>query len=133
MQFPTPGGLPDPGIKPASSAQAGAFFTTVPPGNTKYQTPLFLSTPQVAVRSKRQCIRKYFGDFPGGLVVKNLPCSAGDIGSILGQGTKIIPATEQLTHKCGVHTLQQKIAHEAGKSCKPQPKPQADKYFSKIL
>ena len=28
-------------------------------------------------------------DFPDGPVVKNLPCSAGDMGSILGQGTKI--------------------------------------------
>ena len=27
--------------------------------------------------------------FPGGLVVKNLPCNAGDLGSIPGQGTKI--------------------------------------------
>ena len=34
--FPTPGGLPYPGIKPtslASPALAGGFFTTVPPGN----------------------------------------------------------------------------------------------------
>ena len=28
-------------------------------------------------------------DFPGGPVVKNLPSSAGDMGSISGQGTKI--------------------------------------------
>ena len=28
-------------------------------------------------------------DFPGGPVVKNLPCSAGDAGLILGWGTKI--------------------------------------------
>ena len=28
-------------------------------------------------------------DFPGGLVVKNLPSNRGDSGSILGQGTKI--------------------------------------------
>ena len=27
----------------------------------------------------------YFGDFPGGPVVKNLPCSAGDVGSVPGQ------------------------------------------------
>ena len=24
--------------------------------------------------------------FPGGLVIKNLPASAGDVGSVLGQG-----------------------------------------------
>ena len=29
------------------------------------------------------------GYFPGGPVVKNLPCNAGDAGSIPGQGTKI--------------------------------------------
>ena len=35
--------------------------------------------------------------FPGGSVVKNLPCNAGDAGSIPGQGTKIPHAMEQLT------------------------------------
>ena len=35
LSFPTPGDIPDPGIKPtspASSALAGGFFTTEPPG-----------------------------------------------------------------------------------------------------
>jgi len=32
LPFPTPGDLPDPGIKPASVASAGGFFTTAPPG-----------------------------------------------------------------------------------------------------
>ena len=32
LPFPPPGDLPDPGIKPASPALAGAFFTTEPPG-----------------------------------------------------------------------------------------------------
>ena len=36
-------------------------------------------------------------DFPGGPVVKNLPSSAGDMGSISGQGTKIPGAAEQLS------------------------------------
>ena len=36
-------------------------------------------------------------DFPGGPVVKNLPCNAGDVGSIPGQGTEIPYATEQLS------------------------------------
>ena len=30
--FPSPGGLPDPGIKPTSPELAGAFFTTEPAG-----------------------------------------------------------------------------------------------------
>ena len=36
-------------------------------------------------------------DFPGGPVVKNLPCNAGDVGLIPGQGTEIPYATEQLS------------------------------------
>ena len=31
-------------------------------------------------------------DFPGGPVVKNLPCNAGDVGSIPGWGSKILHA-----------------------------------------
>ena len=37
------------------------------------------------------------GDFPGGSVVKNSPCKAGDMGSIPGWGTKIPHATGQLS------------------------------------
>ena len=39
LPFPPPGNLPDPGIKVASPALAGGFFTIEPPGklNTKYQ------------------------------------------------------------------------------------------------
>ena len=33
-------------------------------------------------------------DFPGSPVVKNLPCEAGDLGSIPGWGTMIPHATE---------------------------------------
>ena len=36
-------------------------------------------------------------DFPGGPVVKNPSASAGDTGSIPGQGTKIPPAIDQLS------------------------------------
>ena len=35
LPFPTPGDLPDPGIKPESPALAGGFFTTAPPGKLK--------------------------------------------------------------------------------------------------
>ena len=35
LPFPSPGDLPDPGIKPASPALAGGFFTTEPPGQPK--------------------------------------------------------------------------------------------------
>ena len=32
LPFPSPGDLPDPGIKPVSPVGAGRFFTTEPPG-----------------------------------------------------------------------------------------------------
>ena len=35
-------------------------------------------------------------DFHGGPVVKNLPCNAGDEGSVPGQITKILPTEEQI-------------------------------------
>ena len=36
------------------------------------------------------------GDFPGGPVIKNLPCNAGNVGLIPGQGIKIPHAMEQV-------------------------------------
>ena len=38
-----------------------------------------------------------YRDFPGGLVVKNPPSNAGDVGSIPGRGTKIPHAVGQLS------------------------------------
>ena len=40
---------------------------------------------------------KIKGDFHGGPVVRNLPCNERDVVSICGQGTKIPPATGQLS------------------------------------
>ena len=42
-------------------------------------------------------------DFPGGPVVENLPSNVGDMGSTLGQGTRIPHASGQL----GPHTTSQ--------------------------
>ena len=47
--------------------------------------------------SKILAIKKAYRDFPGGPVVKNPPCNAGDTGSIPGRGTKIRHATGQLS------------------------------------
>ena len=45
---------------------------------------------------KEVFLRKmYPRDFPGGPVVKNPPCNAGDMGSIPSQGTKISQAVGQ--------------------------------------
>ena len=38
-----------------------------------------------------------FGDFPGGLGAKNLPCNARDMGEIPGQGARTPHAEEQLS------------------------------------
>ena len=42
-------------------------------------------------------VKTTMSNFPGGPVVKNLPFSARDAGSIPGQGTKIPHASEQLS------------------------------------
>ena len=42
-------------------------------------------------------LKMYFGDFPGGPVVKNPPYNAGDTGSNPGQETKTPHATGQLS------------------------------------
>ena len=44
-----------------------------------------------------QVKKQQLGDFPGGPVVKNLLCNAGDTVSIPGQRTKIPHALEQLS------------------------------------
>ena len=45
LRFPSPGDLSDPGIKPISSALAGGFFTTEPPGKPNGTVPLAYSKP----------------------------------------------------------------------------------------
>ena len=44
-------------------------------------------------------LKNLLGDFLGGPVVKNMPCSVGNTGSIPGQGTKIPHAWGQLSYK----------------------------------
>ena len=40
---------------------------------------------------------RFFGDFPAGPVVKNVPYNPGDMGSTPGQGTKIPHVLGQLS------------------------------------
>ena len=40
---------------------------------------------------------KLLGDFPGGLVVKHLPCNAGDVVMVPGRETRIPHTAEQLS------------------------------------
>ena len=50
-------------------------------------------------QKKKKNIYIYIYDFPGGPVVKNLPCNAKDVGSIPSQGTKIPHAIQQLSQR----------------------------------
>ena len=66
------------------------------PTRKKYQSPIpsnEILYNKLKVLSQE---RKYW-NFPAGPVVKNLPSSAGDVGSIPGQGTKIPHAVGQLS------------------------------------
>ena len=58
--------------------------------------------------------KQSLGDFPGCLVVKNLPTNAGDVNSIPDQGTKIPHAREQLSPQA---TTTEPMCSEA---CAPQ-------------
>ena len=50
--------------------------------------------------------------FPGGPVVKILPCNTGDLGLIPGQGTKIPHASEQLTlHATSIEPTTRESVH----------------------
>ena len=50
LPFPSPGDLPDLGIKPTSPALAGGFFITEPPGKPKTATHIkILSVTEMAV------------------------------------------------------------------------------------
>ena len=42
LPYPSPGDLPDPGIKPASPALAGRFFSIEPPGKPISGDTLFI-------------------------------------------------------------------------------------------
>ena len=52
LSFPSPGHLPDPGIKPTSPALSGKFFTTEPPGKP-YDYPHISSA--AAAKSLQSC------------------------------------------------------------------------------
>ena len=45
----------------------------------------------------KNALKVLLKDFPGGPMVKNLPCNAGDAGFIPGRGTEIPHAVRQLS------------------------------------
>ena len=50
---------------------------------------------QLSLRSS--CSQMQAWDFPGGAAARSLPCNAGDVGLIPGQGTRIPHALEPLS------------------------------------
>ena len=69
LPFPSPGDLPNPGIKPRSPALQADTLTSEPPGKPRNRlpTPVFLG-------------------FPDGLAGKKSACNVGNLGSIAGLG-----------------------------------------------
>ena len=68
LPFPSPGGLPNPGIEPDSAALAGGFFTTEPAGKPhKRDRHIRMYSPTVG--------------FPGGSEGQESACNAGDLDS----------------------------------------------------
>jgi len=79
LLFPSPGHLPDPGIKPRSPTEQVDSLPSE-----------LLGKPICIVIIKLGCIKKKKNKgFPGGSVVKNSPANAGDMGSIPGLGTSL--------------------------------------------
>ena len=66
LPFPSPGDLPDPGIKPTSPAFVGGFFTTEPPGKPQVLFSLEQNMT-VLTLSSLSCWRIPWREEPGGL------------------------------------------------------------------
>ena len=81
LPFPSPRGLPDPGIEPVSPVLAGGFFTAEPPGKS-----IWVVTGQWFWTEREERFYTYPRNFPGGSDAKESACSAGDIGLIPGLG-----------------------------------------------
>ena len=67
----------------------------------------------------KNAVKVSVGDFSGGPIVKNPPLNAGDMGLILGWGTRIPRAMGQLTLHATLTTepiQQQKILHGTAKT-----------------
>ena len=112
VAFPFSRGSSQPRDQTQVSHIAGGFFTS---WATREAQLL------VKYKSKLQ-----WRDFPGGPVVKNLPCYAGDTSSIPGRRTKTPHAPEKLSlcaatrkpvsHNYWAHTLHQTIPHDTTKT-----------------
>ena len=77
-----------------------------------------------SVLLKTVCIMKYKEqhrrDFPGGPMVKNPPCNARDVGSILGQRIKIPHSMKQLSPRA---TTRHSVCHKERSHVTQQRRP----------
>ena len=93
LPCPPPGDLPDPGIKPMSPALVAGFF---------YLSLSHLGIPEKTLNCIRRGISVYaYVAFPGSIVIKNPPASAGDIGLIPGSGRSLEKGNDKpLQYSC---------------------------------
>ena len=80
LPFPTPGDLPNPGIKPISHASSTLAVDSLPLSH--------LGSPW---HSNRSSLKQYILRLPGGTVDGNPPANAGDMGLIIGPERFHIP------------------------------------------
>ena len=92
LPFPSPGGLPDPGIKPVSPTLTGKYFSAEPPGKLEFKFITRFSYDSLplshweAQESYENLVINLNSSFPGGSALKYLPVNVGDTGLIPGSG-----------------------------------------------
>ena len=111
-RLPSSSGLPRLVLQPPTSTSYLIAFQTIPSHGVLFCIVLIVAfqlfhhchfgisvTPELTKRSLKKKKHTAIRDFPGGPVVRNLPCNAGNVGSIPGWGTKIprvVGATEPM-------------------------------------
>ena len=131
MSWPPPSSGPGPPCVQWASSAAGLSklaFRWLEPSFLQIQTNflgpfinnwLRHSYPQISLNNNK--LKTFWGDFPGGPVVKNWPCNAGNVDSIPGWATKSTHHSDWVhalwrpcaTTRKSVH--QRKILHDATK------------------
>ena len=91
LPFPSPGDLPDPGIKPGLPSEPSPTIAT---SASRISTGCCHDRLRLPHRHQHKQQQQ---DFPGGRVVKMLPCNAGNVLSASAQGAKSPRAVEPLS------------------------------------
>ena len=87
-------------LRPPTPRDGGAWWAAVygvAQSRTRLKQLSSSSSSSSLAIKKNNNLESQGGDFHGSPVVKNLPCNTGHMGSIPGQKTKILHATEQLS------------------------------------